>query len=94
MFNHTKYIIVEEEMGAECAIVFSYLLKHADVANSRAVVKVISAGFVSFSIDWEGTGDAQRPVLKAECYGKSESLKIGSRPGMDDAIIEKYILQK
>jgi hypothetical protein len=87
MFDRTKYIIVEEEMGAECAIVFSYLLKHADVAHSRAVVTVISAGFVSFSID----DDRQ---LKAQCYGKSESLKISSRPGVDDAIIEKYILQK
>jgi len=84
MFDHTKYIIVESN-GLEMPIVFASLLNHREVAGAR---KVVAAGFVSFSID-NGA-----PELNAECYGRSKSLNIGSRPDIDDKLIEQFILQR
>jgi len=90
MFDHTKYIIVESN-GLEMPIVFASLLNHREVAGAR---KVVAAGFVSFSIDNGEYGFYRAPELNAECYGRSESLNISSRPGIDDKLIERFILQE
>ncbi len=62
-----KYIIVDG-----CAVLFSKALTHADVA--RALPPVESAGFCNTSYD------QKEEKFVVNCYGKSESLKIGSDP--------------
>jgi hypothetical protein len=90
MFGSTKYIVVEED-GMELPIVFASFLMHSVVAGDRTV---LAAGFVLFKIDWEGTNYEPIPVLSCDCYGKSESLNISSRPEEDSKLIEQSILQK
>lgn len=73
-----KYVIVESDTGIECPILFPNYLIHADVAfRFNRAQRVVSAGFFSL-------GDG-----KAHCWGKSESLKVESRPE-DAAILLKH----
>jgi hypothetical protein len=86
MFDQAKYIIVESN-GLEMPIVFASLLKHKEVAGAR---KVVAAGFVFFR---HGHGGEETNMV-AECFGMSTSLEISSRPGIDDKLIERFILQE
>lgn len=74
-----KYIIVEDT-GLEQPIVFSELLKHADVADLwRRADKISAAGFC-----FRGDGGWH-------CYGESVSLNIKSRTTFDDAILNNLL---
>ena len=80
MFRDTKYIIVDNgENGTEIPIIFSNLLSHNDIAQGY-VGKVISAGFCQIDIE---TGFV-------EAFGKSDTLKIESRP-QDTEIIKREL---
>jgi hypothetical protein len=74
----SKYIIVNN-MGIECPIVFSPLLKHSDILVEG---KTVSAGFC---FQKKGLGE-----LSYETYGKSVSLNLSSRPE-DAEILNKLI---
>lgn len=76
----TKYII-GRVCGLETAIVFTELLKHSDVARGAfGGTPCVSAGFCYIN-------DAGRAVA----YGKSDSLGLNSREGVDNLIIEETL---
>jgi len=81
MFNNTKYIIVDYGFTGEFPILFPYMINHSDVSNGY-VGEVVSAGFVQVDLE---TG-------VVSVFGKSDSLKIESRP--EDAEIIKRELNK
>lgn len=73
--NTAKYIIFDEKR----AIVFSYLLKHSDVASASNIGTPTSAGFCTIE---DG---------KVQTFGESLSLRLLSR--IEDAkIIQNQIL--
>lgn len=69
-----KYIIVDTG-----AIIFNENTTHSQVA--KGLGKVYSAGFVVFKFR---SGTITEPI----CYGKSDSLEIGSKPRLDKTIIK------
>jgi hypothetical protein len=71
MYLKKKYVITRDEV----IIVFPELIEHHQFSNFEPV----SAGFISF-----GTDD--RGQMKCQCYGKSISLRIESRPEEDTRI--------
>jgi len=73
--DHMKYIIVEEN-GINAPVLFSEVVSHQDIGENQ---KVISAGFCQIGIVDE--------KFHVSCYGKSDSLKIGSNPKVDASII-------
>ena len=80
--QEVKYVIV-----GGSAIVFSAAIQHKDMVGYNE--KCDGAGFVSFRSDFDPIyGD---PIVVAECYGKSVSLGIESRPDEDSRIINSQI---
>jgi|DEB19_MinimDraft_3_1074340.scaffolds.fasta_scaffold228570_2 hypothetical protein len=73
--NTAKYIIFE----GKNAVVFSYLIKHSDIASGSNLGRPTSAGFVTIE---DG---------KVETFGESLSLLLVSRIE-DAAIIQNQIL--
>lgn len=78
-----KYIVVKHN-GFECPIIFDPLIMHKDMRGTR---EVVSAGFVIITLDRE-----LEPNVVAQCYGRSDSLNIESRPEVDSKLIGKKIL--
>lgn len=67
--GNPKYVIVENEFGVETALLFESSIKHIDAAwYFHKSHMVVSAGF--YSTDGKNV----------HAYGKSESLRIDSRP--------------
>ncbi len=83
--SKTKYIIVK--VGAiELPIVFPELLVHYDVACGLGYRgKVVGAGFC------EVGAETDTPFADYNCFGKSESLNVESRRGVDAEILNKYL---
>jgi len=80
MFDNTKYIIVDQE-GIELPVIFPHLINHSDMRHAG---KVVSAGFCQmYATDGENT-------VSVCVFGKSESLKLESRPE-DKEIIEEWL---
>lgn len=71
-----KYIVIDDGM-IECPIIFPNHINHASVAMCM-VGTVLSAGFIRFT------------VSGLECFGKSVSLKVKSRPE-DTELVNKMI---
>ena len=69
-----KYIIVEGPDG-EAPVLFPRAFMHKWVAEQLKPLESVAAGFVRSA---EG---------RLQCYGVSESLRIGSRPERDSALI-------
>jgi hypothetical protein len=80
MFDDTKYIIVDQQ-GTELPVIFPHLINHSDMRHAG---KVVSAGFCQIF-----ASDADKKVSVA-VGGKSDSLKINSRPE-DKEIIERWL---
>lgn len=82
-----KYVILDN-LGMfgtnDGFIIFPAFEEHKSVANKYGGIEhVISAGFVSI------THDCKQDSFVAHCYGKSQSLHIGSRE-LDSRIITFY----
>ena len=77
MSSYAKYIVIESQLGAECLIAFSHLLTHAEVGHR---LPVVSAGFLFIS-----------DKGKAQCFGKSTSLNLESRPEQDTDLANRQI---
>jgi len=71
MYLKKKYVITRDKV----IIVFPELLEHRQFSNFEPV----SAGFISFGIGGNGQ-------IACQCYGKSISLGIESRPEEDTSI--------
>ncbi len=81
MFNKMKYIVIDGLM-AETPYIFPDSVQHSYVAqalSSGANNVVISAGFVVHRADG------------MQCYGRSVSLDIDSRPDVDSALINRLL---
>jgi hypothetical protein len=76
----SKYIVVDNGL-ADAFILFPMMYNHSDVARAFPGT-VISAGFVLDFGDGRGF----------QCYGKSISLNISSRPEEDEALLRKQLL--
>lgn len=77
-----KYVMFERET----AIIFPPTLNHSDVARlQRFAGEPTSAGFVQIFISKEDK------KVKAHCFGKSETLKMGSDSVPDSQIVTKLI---
>ena len=85
-FTKTKYVVVDHPKVGEIAIVFPGCLTHSEMARSSYLREgpVVGAGFV-----WLGTDKAGQPT--ASVYERSESLNIGNRGELDEAVILKSI---
>ena len=79
MSNDWKYIVVKGNYGTEVVVMFPPLINHDEVAPLKTAV---SAGFVKIYY--------KDDKITAQCYGKSTSLKIGSRPE-DDKLVQLQI---
>jgi len=75
-----KYVIVEDHTGVIQPILFAPFLDHNRLTPG---LKVHAAGFVSLQGQTDGT-------VKAQVWGKSTTLRIGSRQE-DAEIIERTI---
>ena len=73
-----KYIIVEGPDG-EAPVLFPRSFMHKWVAGQMKPLESVAAGFVR-SVDG-----------RLQCYGVSESLRIGSRPERDAALINRAL---
>ena len=83
-----KYIIVEVR-GHEVAILFDPLISHCDIGTcheSRG--KRVSAGF--FGVTAEPT-DEDSKNIDVGVWGKSVTLNIESRKGIDEKLIKKVL---
>ena len=80
MFDNTKYIIAEQYDGTELPVIFPHLINHSDI---RCPGKVVSAGFCQIFADGVN-------LVSVAVFGKSDSLKMDSRPE-DKEIIEKWL---
>lgn len=78
MFRKTKYIVAVVD-GKELPFVFPNLINHIDMARSLPGLAK-SAGFCR--IDNDGMWEA---------YGRSESLRLDSRPSQDSDLLNCYI---
>lgn len=81
----TKYITFEDDvLGLQHVVIFSNYIKHSDMADimARLYARPISAGFVELS--------DEGPV----CYGRSESLRLDSRPEIDTKLARKLFNQR
>ena len=79
-----KYII-KEVRGVPVAIMFDPLISHCDIGTcheSRG--KTISAGF--FSVTEEDNRE-----IRVDCWGKSVTLKMDSRPDIDEPLLKKVL---
>lgn len=78
--NEMKYIIVDDGM-MEKPVIFDDATDHSQMASDLFGFKkdVVSAGFVSFSKDG------------LQCYGRSVSLNIKSRPEEDSKLINRML---
>lgn len=74
MFRSAKYIITDNPVWGERAIIFDNGFAHNEFKN----LNPISAGFVDIK--------SNNGVVEVSCYGKSTSLRLDSRPE-DDAIV-------
>jgi len=74
-----KYLIVLDQGGCECVIVFNCILTHAQVAGD---MNVISAGFCRLP---------NRLNDNVSAWGESNSLKIKSRGDEDADLILRYV---
>lgn len=72
-----KYIVVDGGL-TECLYIFPEHIQH-DVMLFRTGGILISAGFVVLTYDG------------LECYGKSVSLKVESRPEIDTKLLKSFI---
>lgn len=79
-----KYVVVENEYGNDCAIVFNRQLLHSSIA--QAFNKVVGAGFCRLYENAEGE-------FEYGCYGKSVSLGIESRE-IDSDILTRQLIQQ
>jgi hypothetical protein len=81
-----KYIMVTDEKGVECPILFPDSLTHRQIASCHSATRgprVISAGFYTVNDDNVGTA-----------YGESETLgRLGARPE-DSLIITAFLAGK
>lgn len=79
-----KYVIIQSR-GMLYPILFHDNISHDTIIPPCSALngerKIFSAGFCSFDI---GTGDVS-------CFGKSETLKIESKPAYDNLIIQNWI---
>lgn len=75
----SKYIVVEKN-GLYLPIVFSELMSHSDIARAIGG-KVLGAGFCYVNY-----------VFTYTCYGKSTSLGINSREGIDSDILTEMLI--
>ena len=73
-----KYIVLEGGIG-EAPVVFSRELTHRWVAERLRPMAAVSAGFVRM-VDGE-----------PQCYGKSDSLRLPSRPEADSVLVRKML---
>ena len=78
--QHWKYIMLDMPMSGDTIFIFPPHFSHADMKRAFDHVEVLSAGFVKFD----------ETEKKFVCYGKSDSLGIGSRP--DDAWFASKLL--
>ncbi len=69
-----KYIVLKTD-GSECPVLFPSGFSHRYVADLFAPAPVVAAGFVR---------EAQDGI---SCGGESAGLRIGSRAGLDVALI-------
>lgn len=79
MYN-AKYVIIDG-----IAIVFSAAIQHKDMVGYNENAQ--GAGFVTFEARKDSYGD---DIIVAKCYGRSDSLNIGSREE-DSAIVTRQI---
>lgn len=77
--NESKYVIMDSPLLGEFPIIFPSMVKHSFIVEciyqKYPGIKCVSAGFIN--------GDGG-------CYGKSESLKIGSRNNDTNIIINAF----
>lgn len=79
MFRKTKYIVAVVD-GKELPFVFPNLINHNDMARGLPGLAK-SAGFCHITDDgmWEA-------------YGRSESLRLDSRPSQDSDLLNCYLI--
>lgn len=81
-----KYIVYEDrEYGCEVIALFSPIETHADFAR-RLGVQPTSAGFLRLKPSTNGV-----PIILAECYGESVSLKLKSDQEKDSRLANKLL---
>jgi hypothetical protein len=80
MSSDWKYILFDMPIGGYTIFLFPPVLSHADVADRFRGSEPVSAGFVRLD-------EFGKELI---CYGKSDSLKLVSKPG--DAIYANYLL--
>lgn len=76
-----KYITVKNEEGTVYPVIFPPTLTHKDVA--RAVQGLFHRE--GFRTEPESAGFVDE--IECRCYGKSESMGIGSKPEQDQTVI-------
>lgn len=79
MSDQMKYIVFEKPDGEQYSVVFPSFMVHVNVAVTtmkETKAKPIAAGFV--------IKDAFDAYV---CFGKSVSLKLDSRPKLDDKLV-------
>lgn len=80
MHNDWKYVLMDFPIGGYVIIIFPPVITHADVAKGFPGAEAVSAGFIKLD-------EFGKELI---CYGKSDSLKLMSKPG--DAIYANYLL--
>ena len=79
-----KYVVVALNVDREAALLFDPRIVHADVYDKS---KIKSAGFCRLTFDDRSTGG-----LIIDVYGRSDSLKIESRPLLDKNLIYQSLM--
>lgn len=71
MLDFAKYVVTSGP--AERLIFFPHSLPHSAIATMLGNAKVVAAGFLSLVTNTQGK-------ISVNCYGRSQSLDVGSRP--------------
>lgn len=77
--NHWKYVMFSSPFIGPTIILFPPHLNHTDMANAFSHREVVSAGFVMQGEDGN-----------LVCYGRSDSLKVDSKP--EDSVYANLLL--
>lgn len=73
MNYNMKYVRFQDLDGVDCIILFPMNMNHNETIKRIRHITLISAGFVS---------------RKLECFGRSESLNLDSKPEEDTKLLE------
>lgn len=90
---NAKYLIFRD--SADHVLIFCPTMSHAQIACDLGITnKIVGAGFIQFHVHGDGEMEhnpySNGAIVKANCYGQSDSLKIAAR-NEDSEIVNRFI---